>query len=187
MRVTGSLAFVAAARAAYLVTPDPNDPERRLFVCMKNNLAPRGQGLAYRFEPAIVSCPGGYVEISRVVWESQPVQMTADEAMEAGSGAQKTSALSEAVDWLREFLKDGPVPAAKVYERAEADGIARKTLQRASVDLGVLKIKPSMTEGWSWSLPTKVAKTPEGGQKNGLGTFGEDGHLRDEELVEEEI
>lgn len=38
MRVSGSLAFVAAARAAYLVTADPQDKSRRFFLPMKNNV-----------------------------------------------------------------------------------------------------------------------------------------------------
>src|SRR5262249_39471022 len=46
MRVTGSLAFVAAARAAYLVAPDPENPARRFFLPMKNNIGPDSVGLA---------------------------------------------------------------------------------------------------------------------------------------------
>ena len=44
MRVTGSLAFVAAARAAYLVAQDPEDPARRFFLPMENNIGPANCG-----------------------------------------------------------------------------------------------------------------------------------------------
>jgi hypothetical protein len=56
-RVTGSLAFVAAARAAYVVQKDPEDPKRRLFQPIKNNLGVDDTGLAFRIEEKAVG-PG---------------------------------------------------------------------------------------------------------------------------------
>jgi len=48
-------------------------------------------------EAATVSSPTGLIETSRVMWESEPVTMTADEAIQAADGSQRrTSALDEA-------------------------------------------------------------------------------------------
>jgi putative DNA primase/helicase len=55
MRVTGSLAFVAATRAAYLVAQDPENPSRRFFLRMKNNLGPESAGLAFSIDAATVA------------------------------------------------------------------------------------------------------------------------------------
>jgi RecA-family ATPase len=81
MRVTGSLAFVAAARAAYLVAQDPENPARRLFLPMKNNIGPDSAGLAFRIEAATVQSLAGPLQTSLVVWDSEPVTTTADEVM----------------------------------------------------------------------------------------------------------
>ena len=100
MRVNGSLAFVAAARAAYLVVSDSTDKTRRLFLPMKNNLGPDATGLSFRIESATVGSKAGPLATSRVSWDSEPVSMTADDAMQAESGRGCTSALDEAKDWL---------------------------------------------------------------------------------------
>jgi hypothetical protein len=179
MRVTGSLAFVAAARAAYLVAAD-KEKTRRLFLPLKNNLGPDATGLAFSIQGATVPSTAGPLATSLVVWEPEPVSITANEAMQADMPA-RTSAVDKAQDWLQQTLADGPVAVEEVLEMAEADGIAEKTLRRASNAMGVHKTKSSMAGGWMWSLPPKMAKSAEDAQEKMLATFREVGHLREPE------
>jgi hypothetical protein len=72
MRVNGSLAFVAAARAAYLIVPDQDDKTRRLFLPMKNNMGPDTTGVAFRVEGAIILSAAGPLETTKVAWEKRP-------------------------------------------------------------------------------------------------------------------
>jgi 5S rRNA maturation endonuclease (ribonuclease M5) len=82
MSISGSLAFVAAARTVYLVMADILDPlhQRRLMLSVKNNLGPAASGLAYTIESANVSYPGGSMETARIVWDDAGVEISAQEA-----------------------------------------------------------------------------------------------------------
>jgi hypothetical protein len=173
MRVTGSLAFVAAARTAHLVAQDPEDKSRRLFLPIKNNLAEDTGGLAFRIVGVELPSAYGLIETSKIVWQPEPVTMTADEAIRIQDPEQR-SALREAGEWLEEVLRD-PVPAAEVLRRARKDGIAEKTLRRAAETLKVLRQK-SGKGGWVWSLwtPGQDGQDSQDGQREGLGG---DGHL----------
>jgi hypothetical protein len=113
------------------------------------------------------------------MWDSEPVTTTADEVIRT-QASEHGSALREAEEWLRETLSE-PTPAAEIYRMAADAGISRKTLWRASESLKIIKEKPGMKAGWMWSLPPKVAKTPEDSQQNCLATFGKVGHLRGSE------
>jgi hypothetical protein len=189
MRVTGSLAFVAAARAAYLVAPDPQDATKRLFVPMKNNVGPDTTGLSFRIESATISSPAGPLATSRVVWDSEPVTATADDVMNTGGSQRGHSVLDAARNWLKEILASGSMPAVEVFERAEGDGLAKITVKRASVGLKVQKQKSSRTGGWTWSLPPKGIKNSEEYQENVLSPFGDLDPLgaSEQRLVEVEL
>src|SRR4029077_10801092 len=80
-RFLGSIGFVGSPRAAFATFEDPDDPERRLFLHAKNNLAAPPQGLAYRLEQTIIGEPRQGIVASRVKWEPEPVAMTANAAM----------------------------------------------------------------------------------------------------------
>ena len=78
-RVTGSGAFVAAARLPWLIAKDPQDPNTRLMVQLKTNLTEALDGLSYHVEKELL--PDG-AEASRIVWHDLPVKLTADEILQ---------------------------------------------------------------------------------------------------------
>jgi hypothetical protein len=142
-RMTGSIAFIGAARTGYLVVRDPDDEQRRLFLCAKSNIGPEPSGLGF----TIAGNP------PRIVFDDKPVRMSAAEALAAAGGvdAEDRSALTEAVEWLQDRLSPGSVPAQTAIDDAKSAGIAKRTLDRART---VLKVKPNrITGAWVWSLP----------------------------------
>lgn len=141
----GSIGFVAAARAAFLVAEDTADSSLRVFAAVKMNLAPKPLSLTYRIE--VVD------EIPRVEWVGVS-ERTADELLEEPEHEGK-SELNRAMQYLREVLQDGPVPVQEVKKRAAGCGISERTLKRAKRSLGVIATHEGFGSGseWVWSLP----------------------------------
>lgn len=154
MRVTGSLAFVAAARAAYVVARDPENEARRLFLPLKNNLGNDQSGLAFTVEAVQVESAIGMIGTSRVVWESSAVTVTAEEAMRPQVNNEERSDLDDAKDFLRGLLADGAVSSKQIRKDADGAGHNWRTIQRAQKDLGVIAFKDGMRGGWNWRLGT---------------------------------
>jgi hypothetical protein len=150
-RAMGSLAFVAAARAAWAVVRDKHDPQRRLMVAIKNNLAAdTANGVAFTIEPR---GPDG---APVVCWEPDPVTITADEAMspEPKRRGPAAECREEAANWIRGALADGPRLASEVAEEAvEGQGLAKRTLDRARQEIGVVAFRPQNPGPWWWRLP----------------------------------
>lgn len=143
-RAMGSLAFTAAARSVWVVVQDPVTPARRLLLPAKLNLAmdPVGQGFR--------------IEESRVVWETTPVAMTADDAMTAEvAGVDVSTAEREAVDWMQALLQDQPVPARDVQTLSRRSGITDWALRRAKSQLKIESRRQGFGAGSRvyWSLP----------------------------------
>lgn len=144
----GSRAFTGIARATWHLSRDKEDKARRLLLPGKNNLGPEGSGLAFSI--------GG--EPAAVHWERDPVSMSADEGMaieaerkKPGPDADSTNA---ACAWLRNALADGPCLASNLTEEAkEGEGIAKRTLDRARKNIGIIAYRLVNPGPWWWRLP----------------------------------
>jgi RecA-family ATPase len=159
-RFIGSVAFVNHARAAFIVTADPEDSGRRLFIPSKTNLGRSREGLAYRIaDTMIIGGDGKPIWAPYVKWEQSTVTMTADEAVAAtDGGAEGRSAKEEAKDLLRELLSNGPVAAKEIQTAVKAHMISVATLRRAKSSLGVKVTRDGFGPGSTviWTLPGHI-------------------------------
>ncbi|MDG4561168.1 MAG: AAA family ATPase [Candidatus Competibacter sp.] len=153
-RINGSGAFVAAARAVWLIARDKDDKRHRVFVQVKNNLAPDQDGLKFEISATDITTPAGRVETSRVMWLPDVVTIDADDALAGGGGTTaRRSALDEAIGFIKGLLKNGPMPAEEVYTKADAAGHAKRTVDRAKKGAGIRSGKPPEAGGrWVWAL-----------------------------------
>jgi putative DNA primase/helicase len=159
-RFAGSIAFVAAARSAYLVIEDSEDENRRLFLQAKNNLGPKGKGLAFRVEQRLIT---GDILASNISWESDHVTASVDEALlasETKGGGESRSGKDEAADFLRSVLSAGSMAVADIEAEARAAGLLgrdspigqNKTFRDARKELGVTSSRDGFGPGSKYVL-----------------------------------
>jgi hypothetical protein len=141
-RASGSIAFVAAARAVWLFAKSPDDPLERLMLPGKMNLAPEQTGMAYRV--------GVNQGVPIVDWGG-PVSASADAVLEP-EGAERRSERLETMEWLRERLADGPVAQRTLRRDAARDGLSYATLRRAKDALEVVIEKSGYQGPSQWRL-----------------------------------
>ena len=112
-RGSGSIAFTAACRGVYLVGPDPNDPDRRVFACTKNNIGPKPPALGYRIVGA--TCPGpddGEIRTMRIEWLG-PVEFTLDDLVRPTTGKKPRGPEPEKIQAAQEsFSRCLPMASA---------------------------------------------------------------------------
>ncbi len=168
-RTMGSLAFIAAARSAWVVCRDKADPKRRrrLLLPLKSNIGCDVGGLAFSIRLHPLGGP------PCVQWEPEPVNTEADEAIGHQHKRGRTpDERTEAADWLRAELASGPRYAKELIADGSEMGYAKRTVQRAFRK--VLQGTPSREEFGGpvlWSLPNDDTMAPI--QHSGTyGTYG---------------
>jgi putative DNA primase/helicase len=149
-RVTGSVAFIAQARAAWAVVPDPQELSRRLFLKLKANLAPADiPGLAFTIAANEQGRPV-------LTWCDEVVTLSLRDVMGGFSNARrgpKPNKLELAKSLITDLLSDGKEhPSVDFDTAAKAAEISMRTLNEAAKVLGVERRKDGFAGGWLWSL-----------------------------------
>jgi putative DNA primase/helicase len=148
-QIAGSVAFGAIARAAYVVSKDKNDPDRRLFLSMGNTFAKSDAGFAYRIIEERVD---RLITATAIQWEGA-VDITAEEAL-AKDAEPKGNKIEMAMAWLSTRLAEGAVLGSQLQAEIKAQGVMSwRTVQDASRRLGVIQEKEKKFGGkMEWRL-----------------------------------
>lgn len=160
-RSAGSVAFVAACRAAFLIASDPDDDtedvnsRRRVLAPLKMNIARMPDSLSFR----IVSTETGAPRLS---WDTTPADRSARDLLrEPDRDDSNADAIGDAMAFLATELGNGPRPSAEMFEAAAAHNICATTLKRARQKLGVKSRKSGIRGGWQMFLPGRNGDVPE--------------------------
>ena len=157
----GSQAFIAAGRIGHVCVAEmeagedeePKRTGRILFANAKNNAHVMMPTLAYRVREAIVGQDPDTrdnIAAPHVVWDDDPVEINADQAVAASNGAGKSAprgAQDKVQAFVREMLKDGPVAAKQVEAEAGRRGFTDSQLKTARVKLAVDSYKSRKGRG----------------------------------------
>lgn len=153
-KITGSLAFVAAARAAFMVIKDENDEGRRLFLPVKNNLAEDKEGYAFKVEGCNVSNNQEIpIMTSRILWEKEAITMSLVEAM-TEQKANENGVDKKTIGRLEDILKKYPegLSTDDYTREAMRIGISRRTVYRAEKDMFIERIGTGEKNAKKWKL-----------------------------------
>lgn len=153
MRVLGSVAWINAVRAAHMFVADPDDPDKRLFIGMKQNLSKRKNGLRYE----IVSVdPEKEYGPAKVVWHGE-VDWTADEALNSSPSENKRESSKEtAREFIIAKLRESNTWNSSVLEEAcKKEGISRSAMFAAKKELGIpaKQVYLAGARVWVWEVP----------------------------------
>lgn len=127
--IAGSHVIVAAVRVVLVTARDPNDKARRLVLPIKLNIGPDGTGFAFRVVPKTHPVCG---DVPTVEWEEEKVgDLSADDVLidstpRAQAAVEKST---EVCEWLRDLLKDGPIEARVMWNKAKDKGFSERRVK----------------------------------------------------------
>ena len=133
-RGLGSIDIAAIARCVIMVSRDEDHPERRYAVVIKNNLAPEGGTIGFRFDNE-----------NRLRWTKENIEISNI------GGYLPFNKSSQVKAHLIDILSEGPVYSAEIMDMFMMDGVSSRTVYSVKKELKIVSFKE---EGkWYWKLP----------------------------------
>jgi hypothetical protein len=139
----GSIGISGAARAVYLVGPDPEDDGTNVLARVKNNLA-APDSLRYRLQ--VTS------EVVHIEWDGASDRRASDLVMpDDDDEGSDTDAVA---DWLMGYLtkNGGQVPASDIFTAAAKEKYRKRTVQRARERTSIRSERRGFGQGAVWVL-----------------------------------
>jgi 5S rRNA maturation endonuclease (ribonuclease M5) len=113
----GSIAFVGAARAAFLVSQHPDDEDKRVMVVVKNNLGPKGGGLVYQI------VEDAKYKVAKIRWEGK-LDTNAQDLLDGGDERPH-----EIIDFLQKLCADKPLSWKEIVKCGRDAGYTENALR----------------------------------------------------------
>ena len=141
-RVMGSLGFVAAARSVYAIIKDPQDPDKKLLLPIKNNLGPDTEGFRYRIKTdhkQKIVPRTAYLE-----WDKEVIEETLiDEVLSVSAHTQATEEKKTKIrKWLRKAIRPGHKMASKTFDvKRKKRGFSYGMVKKLMPDFGYKRVQ----------------------------------------------
>lgn len=146
-RITGSTAWTAAPRAAFIALAQPAT-KKRYLVPVKNNLGDDQKGFEYRIQEKLLQYPNTTIKTSYVEWVG-PSIFSAAELLNPPRSS-KSSVVDEAKLFLEDELANGPRLVSDIKASCTSAGLSWASIQRAKRDLSISSTK--LADAWQWEL-----------------------------------
>ncbi|MDS1115298.1 AAA family ATPase [Gordonia westfalica] len=167
----GSIGIVGAARAGLLVARDPDDPDTRVLVGTKSNLAPLPEALTYRLESDEDR------GVARIVWTGRSDHDARALLAERDGDDEEGSSI---ISIIRHYLTEcgGKAPAADVLKHTRSAGLTDNSVKKARSrrGSGIATERSGFGKGasWFWSIDSPIDSIDSHSQGTGTyGTYGE--------------
>jgi hypothetical protein len=156
-RINGSRGFSSSVRSVLGLGAHPANPDERLCLVAKANLADKTAvpAIRFRIEGTTVHADNGDpFNVATVVLLGEELGHDPSSLLSTLTGEERTEA-DEATDWLAGMLADGPLPKAELAAFAEHEGFSPKTLRTARERLHIVVQRDETTKGRPslWHLP----------------------------------
>lgn len=174
-RFAGSSAVTEVSRCLFITAKIENGPNddgsTHVLVRAATNLGKVGGGLSYSIEGDVATSNDISVSISKIEWHSvlQGIPEDILNDAEKTNNIDKPGALEKAVNFLREFLRDGERLYPEILNEATKIGISKSSLARAKA---ILKIKNHKQTGAGSASPSIWALARDSGE-SGVEASGE--------------